>query len=117
MRGCEGALVEGIDRVNSWVLTELASLNQDILARRRPAGDLSAALRQAVLAGLPPPESLSPQQAQQLVVLLGLAGASVGTGVPDAVVAVGAGTVTVAVPASQAVKPRASEPTARSAAR
>jgi hypothetical protein len=72
----DGALLQCIDRVNAWVLTELASLNQDILLRRRPPGDLSAELARSVLADLPPPEVLSPEQAQQLVVLLGLAGAS-----------------------------------------
>jgi hypothetical protein len=74
---CDSTLPQRVERVNSWVLTELASLNRDILARRRPAGDLAAELTRSVLAQLPPPESLPPQLAQQLVVLLGLAGASV----------------------------------------
>jgi hypothetical protein len=72
----DGALLQCIDRVDAWVVTELASLNQDILLRRRPPGDLSAELSRSVLADLPLPEVLSPGQAQQLVVLLGLAGAS-----------------------------------------
>jgi hypothetical protein len=74
----ENALPEYIDHVNSWVLTELTDLNRDILARRRPAGELAAELTRSVLTGLPPPESLPPRRARQLVVLLGLAGASVG---------------------------------------
>jgi len=69
---------EPVDRVNAWTLTELPRLNQDILARRRPAGDLGAELARSVLADLPRPESLTVRQAQQLVVLLGLAGASLG---------------------------------------
>src|SRR5579859_5283225 len=74
----ENALPEYIDHVNSWVLTELTGLNRDILARRRPAGELAAELTRSVLTGLPPPESLPLRRARQLVVLLGLAGASVG---------------------------------------
>src|SRR6266702_501670 len=77
MQASESAPLQRVDRVNSWVLTELASLNEDILARRRPPADLGAELTRSVLADLPPPESLSPRQAKQLVVLLGLAGASV----------------------------------------
>jgi len=72
------ALLECIDRVNAWVLTELTSLNQDILAHRRLPGDLGAELARSVLADLPPPEYLPVRQAQQMVVLLGLAGASLG---------------------------------------
>jgi hypothetical protein len=73
----EGALPHPVDRVNAWVLTGMAGLNEDILARRRPPGDLGAELSRSVLADLPPPESLPPRQAQRLVVLMGLAGASV----------------------------------------
>ncbi|HEY5989831.1 MAG TPA: hypothetical protein VIV12_26125 [Streptosporangiaceae bacterium] len=72
----DGAVLERVDRINAWVLTELANLNQDILARRRPPGDLAAELARSVLADLPPPESLPVPQAQQMVVLMGLAGAS-----------------------------------------
>lgn len=73
----ERALPECIGYVNAWVMTELARLNRDILARRRPAGDLGAELARSVLPGLPLPEAMTAGQAQQLVVLLGLAGASV----------------------------------------
>src|SRR5215467_4732007 len=73
----ERALGECIGYVNAWVMTELARLNRDILARRRPGGDLAAELARSVLPGLPVPEALSAGQAQQLVVLLGLAGAAV----------------------------------------
>ncbi len=77
MQASEGTVLQRIDRANSWVLTELPGLNGDILARRRPPADLGAELTHSVLAGLPPPQSLTPRQAKQLVVLLGLAGASV----------------------------------------
>jgi hypothetical protein len=72
----DGALLGRVDHVNAWVLTDLPGLNQDILARQRPPGDLAAELARSVLADLPLPESLPVRQAQQLVVLLGLAGAS-----------------------------------------
>jgi hypothetical protein len=74
----DGAVLEPVGRVNAWVVTELPSLNQDILARRRPPGDLGAELARSVLADLPLPESLTVREAQQMVVLLGLAGASLG---------------------------------------
>ncbi|MGH3205215.1 MAG: hypothetical protein ACRDP5_24670 [Streptosporangiaceae bacterium] len=72
----DGTPCESVARVNAWVLTELTSLNQDILARRRPPVDLGAELARSVLANLMPPECLPVRQAQQMVVLLGLAGAS-----------------------------------------
>jgi hypothetical protein len=71
-----GVLPQRIDRVHAWMLTELPRLNQDVLARRRPPGALGAELAHSVLEDLPAPESLTPRQAQQLVMLLGLAGAS-----------------------------------------
>jgi hypothetical protein len=74
----DGAVCEPVDRVNTWALTKLPCLNQDILARRRPPGDLGAELTRSVLSDLPLPESLPVRQAQQMVVLLGLAGASLG---------------------------------------
>jgi hypothetical protein len=76
MPRANGAVLEPVGRVNAWVVTELPRLNQDILARRRPPGDLGAELTQSVLADLPLPESLTVREAQQMVVLLGLAGAS-----------------------------------------
>lgn len=66
-----------MDRLNTWVLVELPRLNQAILDRRRPARDLGTQLRRAVLPHLPAPEYLPPHRARQLVVLLGLVGASV----------------------------------------
>jgi hypothetical protein len=53
-------------------------LNRDILAGTRPPGDFARELTGEVLLGLPAPEVFSAPQARQLVVLLGLAGASVG---------------------------------------
>jgi hypothetical protein len=73
-----GALLERVDRVDAWVLTGMANLNQDILMQRRPPGHFGAELARSVLADLPSPESLPVRQAQQMVVLLGLAGASLG---------------------------------------
>jgi hypothetical protein len=78
MPRADGTVLEPVGRVNAWVLTELPSLNRDILARRRPPGDLGAELARSVLADLPLPESLTVREAQQMVVLLGLAGASLG---------------------------------------
>jgi hypothetical protein len=74
----DGTALEPVGRVNAWVMTELPSLNRDILARRRPPGDLGMELARSVLAYLPLPESLTTGEAQQMVVLLGLAGASLG---------------------------------------
>jgi hypothetical protein len=56
----------------------MTALNRDILAGRIPREDFAAELEIAVLASLPAEEAFSPVQAQQLVVMLGLAGASVG---------------------------------------
>jgi hypothetical protein len=78
MPRADGAVLESVGRVNAWVVTELPSLNQDILARRRPPGDLGTELTRSVLADLPLPESMTVREAQQMVVLLGLAGASLG---------------------------------------
>jgi hypothetical protein len=72
----DGAPFECVDRINAWMLTELTRLNRDILARRRPPVDLSAELARSVLPNLMPPECLPTRQAKQMVVLLGLAGAS-----------------------------------------
>jgi hypothetical protein len=64
------------DNANAWVRTELGPLNQDILSGRRPAGDLGAAFGRSVFTHLPAPESFSNRRARQMVVLLGLVGAS-----------------------------------------
>jgi hypothetical protein len=76
MPRADGAVLESVGRVNAWVVTEMPSLNEDILARRRPPGDLGTELTRSVLADLPLPESMTVREAQQMVVLLGLAGAS-----------------------------------------
>jgi hypothetical protein len=56
----------------------MAELNRDIIARRRPAGEFPVAVA-AALADLPAvPERCTPQEAQRLVVLLGLTGAGLG---------------------------------------
>jgi hypothetical protein len=72
----DGALLERVDRLNAWVLTDLPHLNHDILAHRRLPDELGAELARSVLVDLPAPESLPPRQAQQMVVLLGLVGGS-----------------------------------------
>jgi len=61
----DGTVLEPVGRVNTWVVTELPSLNQDILARRRPPGDLGTELARSVLADIPLPESLTVREAQQ----------------------------------------------------
>jgi hypothetical protein len=72
----DGALPEHVDRVNAWVMTELVNLNQDILAKRSTLRELGAEFARSILPDLPAPESLPVLQAQQMVVLLGLVGAS-----------------------------------------
>lgn len=67
-------LVEGVSR---WCLERMGLLNRDILAGKCSAGALKNDLAE-VLARLPPAGTLTPVRAQQLVVVLGLAGASVG---------------------------------------
>jgi hypothetical protein len=67
-----------VDRVNWWTLARLTTLNQDILDIRRQPDVFGAEFANVVLPILPPVEVLSPHEAQRLVVLLGLAGASLG---------------------------------------
>jgi hypothetical protein len=67
-----------VGQVSEWVLTRLTKLNRDILAGRRPASDMGSEVASSLLPGLPLPEELEKRQAQQLVVLLGLVGASLG---------------------------------------
>ncbi len=65
-------------RVGEWCLTEMTALNQAVLDGRRPWPDFARAFSEQVLPQLPPAAAFSPIQAQQAVVLLGLAGASLG---------------------------------------
>lgn len=65
------------ERWNRWTLTELPGLNRAILSGRETPGALTAGLRRDVLAELPAVEAFQPQDARRVVVLLGLAGASV----------------------------------------
>ena len=69
-------LWERWQRWNQWTLTELPVLNRAIIGRRRPARDLAVQARASVLAEMPDPEEYSPQEAQRVLVLLGLLGAS-----------------------------------------
>jgi hypothetical protein len=66
-----------VEAINNWCLVQLPALNQDILAGRRRPEEFAAELS-PVLADLPSVHALSAVQAQQLVVILGLVGASAG---------------------------------------
>lgn len=61
---------------NEWTLTELPRLNREVLSGA-PLEVLITAFRHKVLDELPEPESLSPQDACRVLVVLGLAGSSV----------------------------------------
>jgi hypothetical protein len=67
-----------LDLVNEWALHQMPVMNREILEGRLPPAALRLDLGRNVLALLPSPQTLSPEQAQRLVVILGLAGASVG---------------------------------------
>jgi hypothetical protein len=66
-----------VDATNRWCLDRMTTLNQDILQRRSRPENFPAELQDAVLRHLPAPAALPPRSAQQLLVLLGLAGAGV----------------------------------------
>jgi hypothetical protein len=67
-----------LEQVNHWCLHRLTDLNREILAKRRGAAAFTHEFGTDVLAYLPPPDLLSEGDARQLLVVLGLAGASVG---------------------------------------
>ncbi len=69
---------EFLDLVNEWSLYQMPEMNREIVAGRCERATLRLNLSRNVLANLPSPEMLSSDQAQRLVVMLGLAGASVG---------------------------------------
>jgi hypothetical protein len=58
------------------VLSRLTALNHGILARKYPSDSFGTELAGAVLGDLPAPATFTVEQAQRMVVLLGLAGAS-----------------------------------------
>lgn len=62
---------------NQWTLTELRRLNRSILAGTDPPRVLNERLSRVVLDELPAAEAFTPQDACRVLVLLGLAGASV----------------------------------------
>ena len=62
---------------NRWTLAELPRLNRAVLSGGEQPDALTAQLRRRVLAELPPAASFSPPDARRVLVLLGLAGASV----------------------------------------
>ena len=65
------------ERWNQWTLAELPRLNRAVLAGGESPEALNSHLRRSVLAGLPAPETFSAEDACRVLVLLGLAGASV----------------------------------------
>jgi hypothetical protein len=64
-------------RTDEWIDDELPRLNQAILTGGRPPASLAADLRREVLPDLPSVTTLSPAEAQRLLVRLGFVGASV----------------------------------------
>jgi hypothetical protein len=66
-----------LHRLNRWSLSNLPRLNRAIIAREDPPETLAAELMRSVLPALPRPELLGAGEAQQVVVHLGLWGASV----------------------------------------
>jgi len=69
---------EFLDLVNEWALHQMPVVNREIADGRSPRAAFGLDLDRNVLAHLPSTELLNPGQAQQLVVILGLAGAAVG---------------------------------------
>jgi hypothetical protein len=69
---------EWLTQLNAWGLTRMPWLNREILAGRCRRGQFAADTQSMVLDQAPPPGRLTPAQAQQCVVILGLAGASLG---------------------------------------
>ncbi len=66
-----------VERLDTWLRTELPRLNRAVLTGGAPGGTVAAAVADAVLPHLPAPEDLTRLQAQRLVIGLGLAGASI----------------------------------------
>ena len=67
----------GWEQWNQWTLEELPRLNRAIISGHEEPEALAVHLRDNVLRKLPPPSSLPPLDACRILVLLGLAGASV----------------------------------------
>jgi len=65
------------ERWNAWTLTELPRLNRAILAKTASPEALTGALSREILDRLPEPEAFGPGPARRVLVLLGLAGASI----------------------------------------
>lgn len=64
-------------RWNAWTLGELPRHNRAVLAGTASPASLADAFTAAVLDELPEPESFAPEPARRVLVLLGLAGASI----------------------------------------
>lgn len=67
-----------LDLVNDWSLRRMTELNQEVLEGRTSGAAFRLDFARNVLEHLPAPEMLTSVQAQRLMVILGLAGASVG---------------------------------------
>jgi hypothetical protein len=65
------------ERWNAWTLTDLPRLNRAVLARTATPDELTGAFTREVLDQLPRPEAFEAAEARRVLVLLGLAGASV----------------------------------------
>jgi hypothetical protein len=74
----EVSITAFLDGINDWSLHRMTAVNRAILDGRSPRDTLRHDLAETVLPHLPSPSTLTAQQAQRLVVILGLAGASVG---------------------------------------
>jgi hypothetical protein len=72
------AVSEWLTQLNAWGLTRMPWLNREILAGRCHSGQFAADTQSVVLDQAPPAGLLTPVQARQCVVVLGLAGASLG---------------------------------------
>src|SRR5690349_1968685 len=70
-------MTTSVDRLETWLRTELPRLNRAVLFDSAPPSLVADRLAEEVLPGLPAPENLTRLQAQRLIIGLGLAGASI----------------------------------------
>ncbi|GHO96443.1 hypothetical protein KSF_064910 [Reticulibacter mediterranei] len=67
-----------VEQIDNWIVVELPRLNRAVLEKHLTVEDLVVRANHQVLHTAPIPEELTPLQAKQLVVDIGLLGASVG---------------------------------------
>src|SRR3954465_2764862 len=67
-----------VEQIDNWIVGELPRLNRAVLQKHLTVEDLVVCANHQVLHTAPIPEELTPLQAKQLVVDIGLLGASVG---------------------------------------